>query len=169
MEPEAEDPPVRVGRDWVLAGLVAAATLVEVLLRDDLVWRPLALAFGLTLALAMLWRRTRPLRMVGLAFGTLLMLDLASVLAAGRPGWAVKEALSTAVKPAYLRVSDSTVIMGHRGVRSDGHRFFLREERPVRRSVAAGLGVHTHGLGRSSRSGRQMVTTTLPRVWPAPT
>jgi hypothetical protein len=28
-----------------------------------------------------------------------------------RPGWAVKETLSTAVKPAYLRVSDSTVIM----------------------------------------------------------
>ena len=29
-----------------------------------------------------------------------------------RPGRAVKETLSTAVKPAYLRVSDSTVIMG---------------------------------------------------------
>src|SRR5688500_13743095 len=29
-----------------------------------------------------------------------------------RPGWAVKETLSTAVKPAYLRVRDSTVIMG---------------------------------------------------------
>jgi hypothetical protein len=28
-----------------------------------------------------------------------------------RPGRAVKETLSTAVKPAYLRVSDSTVIM----------------------------------------------------------
>ena len=28
-----------------------------------------------------------------------------------RPGWAVKETLSTAVKPAYLRVSESTVIM----------------------------------------------------------
>ena len=35
--------------------------------------------------------------------------------------------------------------------------------------VAAGLGVHTHGLGRSRRSGRQTVTTTFPRVWPAPT
>ena len=28
-----------------------------------------------------------------------------------RPGWAVKETSSTAVKPAYVRVSDSTVIM----------------------------------------------------------
>ncbi len=28
-----------------------------------------------------------------------------------RPGRAVKETLSTAVKPAYFRVSDSTVIM----------------------------------------------------------
>ena len=28
-----------------------------------------------------------------------------------RPGWAVKETLSTAVKPAYFLVSDSTVIM----------------------------------------------------------
>ena len=29
-----------------------------------------------------------------------------------RPRWAVKETLSTAVKPPYLRVSESTVIMG---------------------------------------------------------
>ena len=40
-----------------------------------------------------------------------------------RPGWAVKETLSTAVKPPYLRVRDSTVIMSsnhsrHRAMRT---------------------------------------------------
>src|SRR4051795_9353085 len=43
-----------------------------------------------------------------------------------RPDWAVKETLSTAVKPAYLRVSDSTVIMcqpsPRRGVRTSASR-----------------------------------------------
>src|SRR4051794_10922139 len=43
-----------------------------------------------------------------------------------RPGRAVKETLSTAVKPAYLRVSDSTVIMRppspRRGVRTSAYR-----------------------------------------------
>jgi hypothetical protein len=34
-------------------------------------------------------------------------------------------------------------------------------------AVAAGLDVHTHQLGRCRRSGRQTVTTTFPRVWPA--
>jgi hypothetical protein len=51
----------------------------------------------------------------------------------------VKETLSTAVKPAYLRVSDSTVIMSF-GWSS----VFLREERSVRRSGGRS-GVHAHG------------------------
>ncbi|MGB3686386.1 MAG: histidine kinase [Ornithinimicrobium sp.] len=87
LRPEADiqHPPVHIRRDWVLAGLVAGATLVEVLAREDLVWRPLALAFGLTLAFTMLWRRSRPLTMVGLAFGALLLLDLAWLLAFNEP------------------------------------------------------------------------------------
>ncbi len=85
MEPEAEEPPDRVWRDWVLAGLVASATLLEVLVRDGIVWSPLALAFGLTLALTMLWRRTRPLATVALAFGALVVVDLLSVFVAGQP------------------------------------------------------------------------------------
>ena len=48
-------------------------------------WRPLVIAFGLALALTMLWRRTRPLAMVGLGFGALMVVDLVSVLAAGEP------------------------------------------------------------------------------------
>ncbi|CAN5400477.1 histidine kinase [soil metagenome] len=84
-ESGAEKPPVRVWRDWVLAAVVVGSALLEVMVRDDMVWRPVALAFGLTLALSMLWRRTQPLAMVGLAFGGLIALDLASVIFAGGP------------------------------------------------------------------------------------
>lgn len=84
-ESGAEKPPVRVWRDWVLAAVVVGSALLEVMVRDDMVWRPVALAFGLTLALSMLWRRTQPLAMVGLAFGGPIALDLASVIFAGGP------------------------------------------------------------------------------------
>ncbi len=82
--------------------------------------------------------------MVGLAFGTLLMLGLASVLAVGEPGWAVKEAVRMVIGFAFERSGTST-------------------------GVAAGLSVVTHGWGRYRRTGHQVVTTTFPWVWPAPT
>src|SRR3954453_742098 len=89
-----------------------------------------------------------------------------------RPGRAVKETLSTAVKPAYLRVSDSTVIMGQpsprRGVRTSasrpdpppplggaGSRSFARSPRP-RRSLGW-AGDHQRpalSVGRAPRSRR---------------
>src|SRR3954452_22263998 len=89
-----------------------------------------------------------------------------------RPDWAVKETLSTAVKPAYLRVSDSTVIMGQpsprRGVRTSASRpdppppsggaasrSFGRSPRPPRSLGWAG---DHHGpalaVGRAPRSRR---------------
>lgn len=59
--------------------------MAEVLLRDGLTWRPLALAVGLLLASTMLWRRTHPLLMVALAFGTLILVDVISLVATGIP------------------------------------------------------------------------------------
>jgi len=84
-EPDVESPPVRVWRDWLLAGLVSGTATAEAVLRDGMVWRPGAIVFGLTLALTMLWRRTRPLAMVGLGFGAFVVVDLASVFADGEP------------------------------------------------------------------------------------
>ena len=59
--------------------------MAEVVVRDAMMWRPVALVFGLMLALTMLWRRTYPLAMVGLGFGAFMVLDLAAVFAAGEP------------------------------------------------------------------------------------
>lgn len=85
MEPAVEDAPVRVRGDRWLAAAIAATALVEVVVRDDVAWRPVALAVGITLALATLWRRTRPLAMVALAFGAFLVVDLATLVAASEP------------------------------------------------------------------------------------
>lgn len=60
-EPPPPDPPVRVRRDWVVVGVVAAALLIEGLVRPDLPWRWLQVAAALVLVPTLLWRRTHPL------------------------------------------------------------------------------------------------------------
>lgn len=85
MEPDVENPPVRVWRDWLLVAGVAGTTMAEAVVRDGMVSRPVAIVFGVTLALTMLWRRTQPLAMVGLGFGALVVVDVASVVAVGEP------------------------------------------------------------------------------------
>ncbi|MGB5951050.1 MAG: sensor histidine kinase [Ornithinimicrobium sp.] len=82
---DARHAPVRANGDWALAGAIASLTVLEVFLRDELVWRPLAVAFGITLACTMLWRRSHPLEMVCLAFGALFILDLTWLLAFDEP------------------------------------------------------------------------------------
>ena len=72
-------------RDWLLVAGVAGTAVVEVVVRDDMVWRPVGVVIGVALALATLWRRVRPLAAVGLGFGGLLVVDLAAVLVGGAP------------------------------------------------------------------------------------
>ena len=85
MEPQAENPPVRVWRDWALVAAVAGSTVADAALRDELVWQLVTCAFGVTLSLALLWRRTQPLAAVALGFGALLAVDLASAIAGSSP------------------------------------------------------------------------------------
>jgi hypothetical protein len=84
-EPELEKPSPRVWRDWVLAAVVGATVIAEVLARDDLAWRAVGTVLGVTLAATMLWRRTHPLAMVTLGFGAFVVVDLASYVAVGEP------------------------------------------------------------------------------------
>jgi signal transduction histidine kinase len=77
--------PARGWRDWLLAAVVAATTIVESVLRDEMVWRPAAVVEGLALACAMLWRRSRPLAMVGLGFGALFAFDAVALAAGEEP------------------------------------------------------------------------------------
>jgi signal transduction histidine kinase len=84
-EPAVDHPPPRGRADWVLAALVAATAVLEALVRRDLVWPPVAVAFGCVLAAAVLLRRTRPLLAVVLAFGGSAALDAAAFAAGTGP------------------------------------------------------------------------------------
>ena len=84
-------------------------------------------------------------------------------VASNEPTWARVVAVFFGDLISYSFVSVGwRVVEQVRGVRSDGHRFFLREERSVRRS-----GGQVWACIRTGSGGRQTVTTTFPRVWPA--
>ncbi|WP_113702773.1 sensor histidine kinase [Nonomuraea lactucae] len=68
-EPRPPDPPPRVWRDWALVALLVPIALLEGVLRPDLPWRAVSVLLAAGLAPTLLWRRTRPLLMVAVAFG----------------------------------------------------------------------------------------------------
>lgn len=86
-EPRPPDAPARVRRDWALLAAGLGGVVLEASVREDVVWRPVAVAFAVGLCVLTLWRRTRPLAMVTLAFGSVILLQLASLVAG--PGEAV--------------------------------------------------------------------------------
>ncbi|MEU3923353.1 histidine kinase [Streptomyces sp. NPDC029004] len=83
-EPRPPDAPARVRRDWALLAAGLAGVALEATLRENVVWRPVAVVFAVWLCLLPLWRRTRPLAMVTLAFGSVILLQVASLVAAPR-------------------------------------------------------------------------------------
>lgn len=80
-EPAVADPPARVWRDWALLAAIVAVAVPETFLRNDLVWPGLSLLTCLVVGATVLWRRTRPLAMVALAFGTATVLGIAGAIA----------------------------------------------------------------------------------------
>src|SRR5687768_9420488 len=85
VEPPAPDPPARLWRDWVLVAALVAAGLLEATLRDDLVWPGVALVAGVAPALCMPWRRTRPVHVTAVVFGSIGLGDAATLLGTGEP------------------------------------------------------------------------------------
>ncbi|MDO5753751.1 sensor histidine kinase [Arthrobacter sp.] len=84
-EPALEHP-LRAGRhDLVLAAIVLATAALEALLRPDVSWPVTALALGFAFAAAMWIRRRQPLGAVVVAFGALLLADLAAAVLAAAP------------------------------------------------------------------------------------
>ncbi|MGW6535495.1 sensor histidine kinase [Streptomyces sp. NPDC055051] len=83
-EPRPSDAPVRVRRDWALLAAGLAGVASEAALRENVVWRPVAVLFAVWLCVLPLWRRTRPLAMVALAFGSVVLLQVGSLVAASR-------------------------------------------------------------------------------------
>jgi signal transduction histidine kinase len=80
-EPRPPHAPARVWRDRVLVAVLVPWSAVETVVRHDLAPRPVVLTVGLVIALALVWRRTRPLGAVVVAFGTLTAFDVARILA----------------------------------------------------------------------------------------
>ena len=79
-EPRAPNAPARVWRDWLLVGVLVPTALLEGILRDDVIWRPLAIALSLVAVASLLWRRTHPLAMVLVVFGSLIVLNVVAML-----------------------------------------------------------------------------------------
>ena len=83
-EPRPAQPPARVWRDWVLLGVALSASLIEAVLRPDRAWLPVTVS--IVVALSLLWRRTRPLAAVAVAFCTLIVFDVARIVASDATG-----------------------------------------------------------------------------------
>jgi signal transduction histidine kinase len=79
-EPRPAAAPERVWRDWALVAVLVPTAVLEGILRTDLVWRPVALVLAVALVFPLLWRRTHPLAVVVLLFGTLIVLNLVTLL-----------------------------------------------------------------------------------------
>jgi signal transduction histidine kinase len=69
-EPRPPHAPARIWWDRALVGALVAIALVEGALRPDLPWRAVSVAVTVGLVPTLLWRRTRPLLMVAIVFGT---------------------------------------------------------------------------------------------------
>jgi len=69
-EPRAPGAPARVWRDWALVAVLAPTAVLEGVLRPDVAWRPFVLVVALALLPTLLWRRTHPLAMAAIGFGT---------------------------------------------------------------------------------------------------
>ena len=84
-EPRMPGAPRRVWRDWVVAGGLVAAALLEMTLREEAGWKPGAILISFVLAAGVFWRRTEPLKTTVLVFVAIMGLELVSRLAAGQP------------------------------------------------------------------------------------
>jgi signal transduction histidine kinase len=84
-EPRAPAPPARVWRDWLLIAVLVPTALLEGLLREDLAWPAVAIVVALVAISTLLWRRTRPLLAVAVAFGSIGAAAVAELLWADEP------------------------------------------------------------------------------------
>ncbi|HEY7044123.1 MAG TPA: sensor histidine kinase [Nocardioidaceae bacterium] len=82
-EPRAPDPPRRVWRDWALVGVIVPTAILEGIFSDHVGWRPVSVAMCVAFAFTLLWRRTYPLAVVVITFGSVIVLDLAWLIGGG--------------------------------------------------------------------------------------
>ncbi len=119
-EPRVPHPPARVWRDWVLAGALVPIALLEGMTRHGVPWRMFSILLTLGLVPTLLWRRTRPLQMVVIAF---VACALAGLVTTGRPPGLTTMAFLVLLPYALFRwgsgretVIGSAVILGKIGL-----------------------------------------------------
>ena len=81
-EQRPASPPPRQWWDWALVGVILAAAIAEGIWRRDLAWRAVSVPMVVALAPTLLWRRTKPLAMVAIAF---VVSGLQPLLTHGQP------------------------------------------------------------------------------------
>ena len=105
VEPRPTNPPNRGPRDWALVAVLICWSLVEAVLRQNLVLRqdlaprPFLLLAVLAVLGPLLWRRTHPLVAVAVSFGTLTIVDSVRILT-GSQGFPLSS-ISAALILAY--------------------------------------------------------------------
>jgi hypothetical protein len=80
-EPAVADPPARVWHDWVLLAGITVVAVLEAVLRTELAWPVMSLVVCLAVAPTLLWRRSRPLAMLSIAFAAGSALGIAGAVA----------------------------------------------------------------------------------------
>lgn len=65
---------------WLVAGLIASAIVEGVVREDSVLWRPLAIALAVALAVTLLWRRTHPLTIVTITFAAITVMNIAALV-----------------------------------------------------------------------------------------
>ncbi|MFN7152038.1 MAG: sensor histidine kinase [Microthrixaceae bacterium] len=78
-EPRSPGAPARVWWDWVLVAVFVVTAILESVLREEVPWRPLVLLHAVTMAVVVPWRRTHPLLVVVLGFGSGALLGAADL------------------------------------------------------------------------------------------
>jgi signal transduction histidine kinase len=63
-----------------VAGLVSSAIVEAVVRGDSVLWRPLAIAMAVALAVTLLWRRTHPLTIVTITFAAITVMNIVALV-----------------------------------------------------------------------------------------
>src|SRR4051812_197740 len=82
-EPAVPDALPPRGRDWLLVAALMIAGLLEVLLRDAVVWPGVALVAGVIPAVSLPWRRSRPFPVTAVVCGSVVIGDTVTLLGTG--------------------------------------------------------------------------------------
>ena len=73
------DPPAPGWRDWALVAALAPVAVLEGVLAEHLAWPVVSMVVALGLLPTLLWRRTYPLGVVVVAFGTITAVEIVSL------------------------------------------------------------------------------------------